>query len=468
MPIHRLVASVVLLTAILVGGCSRQKPAAAPPSPPKVTVVRPATAQVTDYWEYNGSLDSIESVEIRARVRGLLTRRHFVEGQDVKGTWKWINGDVIAAGDLLYQIDKREYLTAQAKATAELAKAEAEIEKSQADIKNWEAQIQLATADFTRVDDAVKKGVGSKTDLDKAKATVDVNKAQLAAAKAAHLASIAARDSAASALHTTEIQLGYTDIRAPISGQIGRTVVTEGNLVGQSEPTHLTTIVRVDELYVYFDVPEQDLMEYLRDAERLGLPTPPDETIPVWVRVPGQSMPWYPGRINYVEGHVNSGTGTVRVRGVIPNPLRPGTDVRLFVPGLFVHVRVQRSPARPRLSIPEDAIMTGQEGRFVFVVGEKGVVEKRIVTVGSTVWKAPATAPGEVVPGWALVNPKPVTPPTGPPPPTRRPILSVVAITENLKAEDRVIVEGVQRARPGSPVMPEEWEMHPPAAPPKQ
>src|SRR5262249_59881336 len=128
---------------------------------------------------------------------------------------------------------------------------------------------------------------GSKTDLDKARATLDVNKAQLSAARAQKDASEGARDSAAAALHTAEIQLGYTDVRSPISGQIGRTLVTEGNLVGQDGPTLLTTVIRVDELYAYFDAPERDLLEYMRDAEKDGLPVPPADPTPLYVPSPG-------------------------------------------------------------------------------------------------------------------------------------------------------------------------------------
>jgi multidrug efflux pump subunit AcrA (membrane-fusion protein) len=471
MPRHRIAAFAGLLAALAVAGCRGEK-AAPPPATPKVTVARPATAPVRDFLLYNGNLDTIDSVEVRARVKGILTNRYFTEGMEVTGKIKWINGETLYPGDLLYQIDKREYLTARAKAEAEVAQAKADIEKSRADVRNWEAQIELATAELKRVEDAVRRGVASTNDLDKAKATLDVNKAQLAAARAHVTASESARDSAASALRTAEIQLGYTDIRAEISGQIGRTAVTEGNLVGQNETTLLTGIIRVDKLYAMFDVPEKDVMEYLHDAEKYNLPIPPRGKIPMALRVPGNEGEWHAGEIDYVEGKVNTGTGTVRARAVVPNPRRaewgwfgpPQTDARLFVPGMYVQVRMPRGPELPRLCLPEDAIMTGQEGRFVYVVGSQGLVEKRVVTVGPVVWKAPPLPPGVAVPMWALVNPKPPPPPEkGPPAPTRRPVYSVVAVMANLKPDDRVIVDGVQKARPGSPVAAEEWVMQPPA-----
>jgi multidrug efflux pump subunit AcrA (membrane-fusion protein) len=497
MSLHRLIALAALALAIA-AGCRGQKPPPQMP-PPKVTVVQPVTSPVRDFWEYNGFLESTEVVEVRARVKGFLTDRHFKEGAEVRGKVALppgvTSGAELYPGDLLYEIDKREYRTAKSKATAELAKAEAdileaeaELPRTEADVENWEAQIALAKVKLARADEALAKKVGSQLDVDEANANLKVATAQHKAAKArskAAEAQLAAanstKDSAKSALHTTEIQLGYTDVRAPISGTIGRRAMDVGNLVGQSDPTLLTTIIRMDPLYAMFDVPERDLLEYLGEAEKRGLPHPPNETIPMEVRVPGQghgmANEWRPGAIDYVEGSVNAGTGTVRVRGVISNPRRatsarsdPPRDespLYLYVPGLYVQVRVPKTQPRPLPVIPEDAIMTGQEGRFVYVVGANNVAEKRIVTVGPVVWKSPPPSPGQVVPGWTLVNPTPGPPPEkGPPPPARRQVHSLVAIAAGLTTGDRVIVDGVQKARPGAPVSPEAWVMQAPAAEP--
>jgi RND family efflux transporter MFP subunit len=451
MPRRRTAALLGLLTALAIAGCGKGKgPPPAPPTP-KVTVARPVEFPVSDFYEYNGYLESPEVVEVRARVKGFLNRVHFTEGAEVAGETRGPWGLPLYPGELLYEIDKREYVTAEKKAAAE-------VEKAKADVKNWAAQIELAQADLDRVRTASKSGVASKTDLDKAEATLKVNQAEWAAA-------LATQASAEAALRTASIQLGYTDIRAKISGKVGRTLVTDGNLVGQTDATLLTTIIRIDTLHAFFDVPERDLLEYLRDAERYNLPTPPQQKVPFAVRLPGPGNDWHPGEIDYVDGRVNTGTGTVRVRGVIDNPVRPSTDVRLFVPGFYVQVRVPKGTPRPRLVIPEDAIMTGQEGRFVYVVGEGNAVLKKAVTVGPSVWKAPAVTPGEVVPGWVLSNPNPSAPPggKGPPPPTRRPVKSVVAVA-GLAAADRVVVDGVQRARVGGTVEPEDWVMSPPPA----
>jgi RND family efflux transporter MFP subunit len=461
---HRRIALASLLAVLVVVGC-RGKPAAPPPPPPNAIVVHPVAYPVRDYWEYNGFLAPRDTVGVRARVKGFLTRQLYKEGSEVTGRLVWHNGIELFKGDLLYHIDKREYVTAKSKTLAELAKAEADVVKAKAEIGNWEAQIALAKVELERAEESLSKSVGSKTDVDRAKATLSVNIAEHAAAQAHYIANLAVQQSAASALHTAEIQLSYTDIYAPISGVIGRTVVDRGNLVGQSEPTLLTTIIRVDELYAYFSVPERDLLEYIEQAQKLGLPHPPEQTVPLDVRLPGQGSEWHTGEIDYVEGSVNAGTGTVQVRGVIPNPRRANSDLRVFVPGLYVHVRVPRGPLRPQLVIPEDAIMTGQEGEYVYVVGTDDKVEKRLVKLGPSVWRSPPLSPGEVQSGWALTNPNPPPPPeSGSPAPARRTLNSVVAITAGLKTEDRVIVEGLQRARPGLPAAVSEWVINPPAA----
>jgi multidrug efflux pump subunit AcrA (membrane-fusion protein) len=130
---------------------------------------------------------------------------------------------------------------------------------------------------------------------------------------------------------------------------------------------------------------------------------------------------------------------------------------------MYVQVRVPRGPVQTRPAIPEDAIQTGQEGRFVFVVGEKNIVEKRLVELGPTIWKAPSRPNSHG--GWALVNPDPKPPAAGvkgPPPPTRMRVNSVVSINSGLSPEDRVIVVGLQKARPMAPVTPEDWQLLPP------
>jgi RND family efflux transporter MFP subunit len=436
---HRSTAWLVLVVGLTAAGC-KEKPSTEPPPTPRVVVARPVVIPVQAYNEYNGFLDTTETVEVRARVKGLLTAIHFKEGAEVK------------KGELLYEIDQREYITAEKKAKSEL-------ERSKADVLNWEAQIELAKAELERATTANKSGVGSKTDLDKAKAQLDVNKAQKDAA-------IASVDSAEAALQTARIQLGYTKIYAEIDGRISQTRVTRGNLVGQNDATLLTTIVRMDELYAFFDAPEGDLVQYQRAAIDSPQPDPTSRKIEIEVRVAGENGFAHPGKIDFRENRVDTATGTVRIRARVPNPEENGT--RALYPGLYASLRVPVGEPKPQPVLPEDCLMTGQEGRFVLVVGQGDIVEKKLVTVGPGVWRAPPVIPGKTASGWMLENLNATPPNPGQPTmQARRSVKSLFAVTANLTPDDRVIVEGVQRARPGEKVIPELWTLQPPQTKPK-
>lgn len=419
-------------------GCRAEKPAPPPPPPPRVTVIKPVTTPVRDYWVYNGYLDTIESVEVRSKIRGFLTEVLFREGTEV------------SEGAPLYTIDKREYNTAVRKAEAELLKADAEI-------KTWEAQIEQSKADLERVSGLIRVGSASKADLDLAKATLGVRVAELKASEAA-------RDAAKEALHSANLILSYTDIGARIAGRISRTHVHRGNLI-QADTTLMTTIVRVDKLYVLFDAPEADY--FAAQKARIRAHQSGGDSADIEVGVGDERDFTHLGTIDFRENRVETATGTIRVRGKLDNPLL-ANNVRLLYPGMYARVRVPKSEPVPQTVLPEDCLVSGQEGRFLFVVTPNNTVEKRLVSVGPAVWKAPNMEPGKSPPSWVAINPKPAAPAEGqPPPPTRRPIKSVVAITAGLQPQDRVILDGLQQARPGAPVSPEEWNLTPPAEPKK-
>lgn len=437
------IASLGIAAAV---GCDKRAAVPPAPPPPAVTVARPVSYPVQEYYEYNGYLDAIESVEIRARVQGFLNDVLFHEGDEVK------------QGDRLYQIDPREY-------EADVAKGKADIAKAAADIENAKAQIKLSEAELDRLNRL--SGATSRSEIDKATATLAANKAQLGVAAANKAA-------AEAALQTAELQLGYTDIRAPIAGRISRTQVTRGNLVGQNEATLLTTIVGVDPLYVYFDVPEKDLVEYQLSLREHPQQTPAVTEFPVDVGVATEKGFPHRGVIDFRENRVDTGTGTVRIRGRIPNPPIPPGNARILYPGLYARVRVPESVGpQPRMVIPEDALMTGQEGRFVFVIGKENTVQKRSVTVGPQVWRA--SQPNESSPAaWSLIDPNPPAAPApdgagkdAPPAKGGGPVRSAVAINAGLNPDDLVVVNGLQRAQqvqPGKPVAPDVWELRPPVA----
>lgn len=410
-------------------GCRPTPPAAQAPPPPLVTVIKPGTAPVQAYHEYNGYLDAVEMVEIRARVKGFLDQVLFAEGQEVK------------ADTPLYTIDPREFQSAVAKSKSDIARAVA-------DIASANAQVQLAEAELTRLR-AIGTSV-SKSETDKAEATLAANKAQLDVA-------VANKGSAESAKRTAELQLGYTDIRSPITGRISRTHVTRGNLVGQTD-TLLTTIVSVDPVYVYFDVPERDLIEYQRGVGAMGS-TPKADTSKVMAAVATEEGYPHVGAINFRENRVDTGTGTVRLRGVLPNP-KNASGERTLYPGLFAKVRVPIGDEKPQAVIPEDALMTGQEGRYVYVLDAENKVTKRTVTVGPQVWRAPPPDADKKANGWMLVPTKPGADGKTRPPTVMR---SLIAILKGLTADDVVIVNGLQKVRPGAPASPDMWELKGPA-----
>jgi multidrug efflux system membrane fusion protein len=250
------------------------------------------------------------------------------------------------------------------------------------------------------------------------------------------------------ALEASQLQFAYTEIRSPIAGQISRTLVTRGNLVGQEDNTLLTTIVSMDPLYVYFDVPERDLTEYLRSIQPGDPGDLVSRSIPVEVGVATETGYPHLGRIDFRENRRDMGTATVRIRGRVPNPRVPPANVRLLYPGLYTRVRVPAGDLRSMPVIPEDALMTGQEGRYVYVLGESNVVKKRTVTVGPQVWKKPA---GNGLAGWTLVGGG-----------AAEPVHAIVAIESGLTPDDRVILSGLAKARPGAPVAPEPRELKPP------
>ena len=419
-------------------GCHRGKDAPSPPPPPGVAVIKPAVVPVQNFYEYNGHLDTTHMVEVRARVKGLITKIHFKDGMEVRGQRG--GGFLTIPGDPLYSIDEREYRTS-------VKRAEAELEKSKADIKNWAAQIDLATAELKRAELAKASSATAQTEVDKAQATLDVNKAMRDSA-------IANRDAVAAGLHTAYIQLGYTQVHARIDGRISRTLADEGNLVGQTEPTLLTTIVRMNELFVYFDVPERDWAAW---GNRLSSDL--NQTIPLEVGAATEEGYPHAGRIDFRENRVDTGTGTVRIRGRLPNPIVPGKGTRLLYPGLYARVRVPAGTAQPTPVIPEEALMSGQEGRYVYVVGPDNKVMKRSVAVGPLVYRAPSPIENKP-PAWVLNNPNPPAISSGglPPRPGTVPVKSVIAIEKGLTADDVIIVDGLQKARPGGDVMPEMWE----------
>ncbi len=362
-------------------GCGTSKTGeAATPPPPPVTVAHPVAAPITDYRDFSGVTEAVETVQIRARVQGFLEQIHFTEGTEVK------------EGDLLYTIDPRTY-------QAELARAEAELTRLQA---------QLALAENEEARSARLRRTSAVTEEEYVQRVATRQQAQ------------ASVEEAKAAIEVAKINLSYTEIRAPISGRVGRTLLTVGNLVGYNEPTLLTTIVRLDPIYVVFEGTERGYLNYERSLRERGAPGE-EPTVPVFVNLEGEQGYPHRGLINFRENSVDPGTGTIQLRATIPNP------DRIVVPGLFAQVRVPLGGPKQQLLVPQTAIGADQRGSFVTIIGENNIAKTKTVQTGLTV--------GELI-----------------------------IIREGLTTEDLVVVNGTQKARPGAPVTPELTQLSPPPA----
>jgi multidrug efflux system membrane fusion protein len=402
-------------------GCRSERLAPQAPPPPVVSVARPVVYSVQSYYEYNGNLDSVEMVQVTARVQGILNEVAFKEGDEVEPK------------ALLFKIDPREYVAAVKKADADRLKATVEVKH--------------AKMEETRAVNFRGTGAISEEEYEQRVAARETAEAVLMQTEAA--------------LEAGKLQLEYTEIRSPIAGQISRTRVTRGNLVGQDNNTVLTTIVSMDPLYIWFDAPERDLVEYQRQLQAGEKPESDllSGSIPVEIGVTSESGFPHVGQIDFRENRVDVGTGTVRIRGRIPNPRVPPGNARVLYPGLYARVRVPSGPPRSLPSIPEDALMTGQEGYYVYVLGDGNVIQKRTVKVGPTVWKSQGI-PNDPA-QWTIVPSRPADAKLDAPQSIAVP--SVVSVEEGLTINDVLLINGLTKARPGNPVSPESWELRPPA-----
>lgn len=367
--------------ALPVAGCGegdQRQAVPAPTPPPAVTVAAVGRQEVTPAVTFTGRVQAVDKVELRARVEGFLEQRHFTEGQDVK------------AGDLLFTIEKGQY-------QALVAQAQGNVARAQAALGN--AQLQLA-----RADELVKNKNIPQATRDDRQAERDSAAAELAAQQAA--------------LQTAQLNLGYTDVKAPVAGRIGTSTYTQGNLVTPQSGA-LATIVSQDPIYVTFPVTSRELLQVREQARRSGT----DATrFQVKVRLPDGTMYDQVGAVDFVDVTVDPSTDTVTVRAVFPNPRR------LLVDGELVGVVVEEAQPQEALVIPQAAVLVDQGGPYVLTVDGQGKAGQRRVKLGA--------AQG--------VN---------------------TVVAEGLRAGEKVIVEGVQKVRPGQAVQATEAAAPQPGAP---
>ena len=381
-----LCAKVTLFAGVLTGawlltGCDRAGEYVAPP-PPAVTVSRPVQQTVTDYAEFTGTTEAIESVEIRARVEGFLETVNFEAGAEVK------------AGDVLFVIDPKPF--------------QAKLDQAEAELANRKAELELAEFDHERIGGLHKGGTAANYELVKARSGWEAAKAAVKAAEAA--------------VDEARLNLGYTQIHAPIGGRVSRTLVDAGNLVGAGEYTLLTTIVKDDPIYAYFSASERELLEYLEKHPERRKPADQRERLPLYLGLSNESGYPHEGRFDWADNRVDANTGTIQIRGAFPNP------DHVLRPGLFVRLRAPIDIREGALLITDRALGADQGGRYLLVVGDQNVVEKRYVEVGSLLDGLRVIDKGLAPDNWVIVkgvqrareglkvNPTRVEPPTPPTP----------------------------------------------------
>jgi RND family efflux transporter MFP subunit len=352
------------------------------PPPPKVEVAVPLQRSITRYLEATGNTAPIKNVDLVARVQGFLQSIEYKDGAFVK------------EGTTLFTIEPETY--------------KLKLEQAQAAEAGTQASVKQADADFKRQTELVQRQAVSQATLD---------------------TSTAARDNAQATLQQAQVNTkiaavnyGYTKVVAPFDGIVSAHLVSVGELVGAaSPPTQLATIVALDPIYVNFNVSEQDVLRIRAEAARRGMSANDLRQLPVEVGLQTETGYPHKGKLDYASPTLNQSTGTLAVRGVLPNP------DRVLLPGYFVRVRVPFDEQKDALLVPDVALGTDQAGRYLLVVNAENVVEQRKVQVGQSEG-------------------------------------GLRVIEAGLKPDDRFVTAGLLRAIPGQKVDPQVKKLEAPAS----
>lgn len=412
------------LAALCFAGCKGKSAApsqAAAPPPPAVSVLEVALEDAPIYSEYVAQTFARDLVEVRGRVDGYIEKRTFAVGANVR------------AGDLLYVLDLRPYQADVAKAKAAVAEAEAGLEfarkqvaaaQAEADLAQAEANLAKAEQDVARLEPLAAKEAAPQQDLDNARSAVRVNQANVKARRASveqtRLSTRTQVDSAQAqlasaqaALRQAELNLGYATIRAPISGRIGESLIQVGGLVTKSSAQPLTTIIPLDPIWVRMQIAEAEHLKFVKRADREAASRVPMELV-----LADNSVHPYKGHYQNSVNQVDPKTGTLEIQATFPNPTLN------VLPGQFGRVRFSNNQRTNVILVPQRALQELQGAQSVLVVGPDNKVLARSVVTGERVDE-------------------------------RR------IITQGLKPGDRVIVEGLQKARPGAVVQPKPYQASP-------
>ncbi len=383
-PPVRALAAVAIASASLLASCGEAQKQAAPP-PPKVTVAKPIKRTIVDQDEYVGRFVPVDVVEIRARVSGYLDKLHFTDGQIVK------------QGDLLFTIDNRPYQNTLDQARANLETAKSNLAFTQSDLARGQQLVRERTISEQIYEQRAQA-------FRNAQASVAANEAMVRQA---------------------QLDLEYTELRAPIAGRIGDRRVTQGNLVtggAGGNTSLLATIVSTDPIRFEFTFDEGALLRYQRLAtgrgEVAGL-----GGIPVRLKLLDETDFSHPGRVDFVDNVIDRASGTIRGRAQLSN-----AD-GLFTPGMFARVQVPASAPYQALMLPDAAIATEQARKFVYVIDQDNIARLRYVTLGQVVD-------------------------------------DLRVIKDGLADGDRIVINGLMRVRQGQKVTPEEQPASPQASVP--
>lgn len=366
--IPRLGFFALILSGLLNGCNKKQSNEYQAPPPPAVTVAVPVQRDVIQYGEFTGTTEPYRTVEIQARVQGILEATHYEAGTKVE------------EGAKLFTIDSTSFVATR--------------NAAQADVQRYEAEAKLAETIATRTEHSAAENAVSEIKAIEARAKADVANAQVEVAK--------------KTLAIKQLDVDYAQVHAPFGGWVERTPFDVGSLVGTSSSSVLTKVYDDSKVYVWFVVP--DRMFLLSRENRGNI----DEVAAPEVQLGMEIDNGFPhiGKLDYIDPTIDATTGTVRVRGLFEN------SDRVLLGGLFVRCRIAIRTLPDALMVPETAIGADQAGRYVYVVDDKGTVERRAIESG----------PHED---------------------------GMIVITEGLKSDDRVIVRGLLRARPGGKVTPQ-------------
>jgi membrane fusion protein (multidrug efflux system) len=386
--------------------------------PPPVSVLEVQAEDVPIYNEYAAQTFARDMVEVRGRVDGYIEKRLFQVGSDVR------------EGQTLYELDRRPYAADVDKARGDVAQSEANLEFAKKQVALIQAEANLAQAkanlvkaqqDVDRLQPLVGQEAAAKQDLDNALAALDANKANVAALTASvdqtrlqartNIDAAAAQVASNKALlRTAELNLGYATITAPISGRIGDSLIEVGGLVSKTATQPLTTIVPLDPIWVRFKVSEAEYLAYQESKERQS-----SVNLPIRLILADDAVFPHQGQIRNTVNQVDLKTGTLEIQGTFPNP------EHRVLPGQFGRVRLRTREAKNVIVVPQRAVQQLQSMQSVFTVGPDNKAEARNIVTGDRVGDA-----------WI--------------------------VTQGLKPGDKVIVEGVQKVRPGAPVQPTPYQ----------